>query len=211
MCQLLNLFLQNGYMSMNEELNNEKKQAVALGTNVEKLFLWLADNPMDGYTCEETQLSLVSLLWSIHAPHDLRQFQTLIEILPEVYETLLYISTDGQLAEFRKSGFYCEYVRDLANHLKIYEREIVGLIGPHIKSISSRHDISPMRGSLSQYYAYAGLMTGLAWNGNDDDERKLVQLKAAVLLCHIKAMGIKFSPQKYLAQKSGKKISPKKG
>ncbi|MBL33525.1 MAG: hypothetical protein CMI10_01340 [Oceanospirillaceae bacterium] len=176
--------------------DNEVKASAALGTNVEKLYWWISENPVEGLTPKESQVSLVSLLWMIHAPHDLRQFLGITELLPDVIENLTKIAPEGMLQRLRRSGVCADSMQLTALHLHENEENLIDVLGTIIepKSSGARH---PMVRNLGKFYVYSALMSLSESNSPKVDEL-LNSLKSAVLLCHAQLLISNFPPQKYL-------------
>lgn len=182
---------------MPESSSEQEVQAsTALGTNVEKLYWWISENPVEGLTPKESQVSLVSLLWTIHAPHDLRQFLTITELLPDLIETMINIAPEGMLQRLRRSGVCADSMQLTALHLHENEESLIDLLGIIIepKKSGTRH---PMATYFGKFYVYAALMSLPELKEAEDDEL-LNALKSAVLLCHARLLIDDFPPQKYL-------------
>ena len=181
---------------MYEKSNSKKFSSSALGTNTEALYWWLFENPVDGLTPMESQLNLVVLLWAIHAPHDLRQFLSLTELLPEILSNMTELCTSSNSVFLRKNGIYIQNLKRLSIHLHENEEELIKLLGDEIQSIESNGS-SPMRGKLKSYYVYAAMMS-TSESRDIDEDQMLIQLKSALVLCHMLLILDEFLPQDFL-------------
>lgn len=175
-------------------------------TNVQKLCSWISSNPVKTLTAQESQMTLVTLLWAIHAPHDLEQFLTITEQLPDVVSRLEDIIPSDINNILKDTGMYIDYVKLLVTHIHQNEEEIYDLLGNVIESKKSdnRH---PMHNKLGKYYIYTALMTGSEL-GYADVDNQLNSLKAVILICHILLIRKVFPPQSYLFNNSGIKYQP---
>ena len=188
-------------MPENSSESNEVKASGALGTNVEKLYWWIAENPPDGLTPRESQVSLVALLWAIHAPHDLKQFLNVTPFLDEVFNFLEQIVSNESYQILAKCGIYLNCIGTVADHISSNEEAIHDLLGSIIDPKKSEKS-HPMHSELGRYYMYSALMCD-AETGSPENDELLIQLNAVEILCHILLFYSIYPPQRYLLEPSG--------
>ncbi|MFL0806438.1 MAG: hypothetical protein K6L60_04005 [Oceanobacter sp.] len=188
-------------MSESSSEFSEVKASAALGTNVEKLYWWISENPVEDLTPRESQVALVVLLWAIHAPHSLKQFLNVTPFLTRVFNFLEDIASDEISASLLKSGINLNCLGAVADHLCGNEEALYDLLGPIIDPKKSEKS-HPMHSELGKYYIYAALMCDAEAGGEENDEL-LIELNTAEILCHILLFKSIYPPQRYLLEPSG--------
>lgn len=174
--------------------------------NVQKLCSWIINNPINGLTPKESERVLVTLLWAIHAPHDLEQFLTITDQLSDIVISLKRIVPKDINEIFKDIGIYIDDFIDLAAHLYEHEEQIFDVLGNVIES-KGYEDRHPMHNKLGKYYIYTALMTESELGSKHVDEQ-LNLLKSVVLFYHILLIKDVFPPQSYLLNPSGIEYQP---
>jgi hypothetical protein len=159
-----------------------------IGTNVEKLLVWLELNPCRSLGVKKNRDRLVELLAFLNSPYNLKYLLNILKSLEDIFAVLEWKLDMNDLSNLQEDGVDVDDLHQLVKHLVEHEGDLLKLIGSQAflqeqdyKGMSKH----PLTGDLKYHSVYA--MSLLSHSSDDRVEQEnFSALQGYVILVHAK-------------------------